>query len=117
MIRVEILEDAQADLNEVFFYEAQESGLGDYFIACLRADIEGLKVLRGTHRVVYADYPAAQQGLSLRRLLHNGGRECRGVGGARSQTRPGMDTRTITTVRSNKRREGFGGLLSPIHAT
>lgn len=57
MIRVEISEDAQADLNEGFlFYEAQEPGLGDYFIACLRADIEGLKVSGGAHRVVYADY-------------------------------------------------------------
>lgn len=57
MIRVEISEDAQADLNEGFvFYEAQEPGLGDYFIACLRADIEGLKVSAGAHRVVYADY-------------------------------------------------------------
>jgi len=57
MIRVEISEDAQADLNEGFvFYEAQEPGLGDYFIACLRADIEGLKISGGTHRVVYADY-------------------------------------------------------------
>lgn len=53
MIRVEISEDAQADLNEGFlFYEAQELGLG----ACLRADIEGLKVSGGVHRVVYADY-------------------------------------------------------------
>ena len=57
MIRVEISEDAQADLNEGFlFYEAQEPGLGDYFIACPRADIEGLKVSAGAHRVVYADY-------------------------------------------------------------
>jgi hypothetical protein len=57
MIRVEISEDAQADLNEGFlFYEAQEPGLGDYFIACLRADIEGLKISGGAHRVVYADY-------------------------------------------------------------
>lgn len=57
MIRVEISEDAQADLNEGFlFYEAQEPGLGNYFIASLRADIEGLKVSGGAHRVVYADY-------------------------------------------------------------
>ena len=57
MIRVQISEDAQQDLNEGFlFYEAQEPGLGDYFIACLRADIEGLKVSGGTHRLVYADY-------------------------------------------------------------
>jgi hypothetical protein len=57
MIRVEISEDAQADLNEGFlFYEAQGPGIGDYFIACLRADIEGLKMSGGAHRVVYADY-------------------------------------------------------------
>ena len=57
MIRVEISEDARADLNQGFlFYEAQEAGLGDYFVACLRADIEGLKVSGGVHRVVYADY-------------------------------------------------------------
>jgi hypothetical protein len=57
MIPVQISEDAQADLNEGFlFYEAQEPGLGDYFIACLRADIEGLKVSGGVHRLVYADY-------------------------------------------------------------
>jgi plasmid stabilization system protein ParE len=57
MIRLEISEDAQADLNEAFlFYEAQEPGLGDYFIACLRADIEGLKLSGGVHRTVYADF-------------------------------------------------------------
>jgi hypothetical protein len=57
MIRVRISEDAQHDLNEGFlFYEAQQAGLGDYFVACLRADIEGLKISGGMHRVVYADY-------------------------------------------------------------
>jgi hypothetical protein len=57
VIRIEISEDAHADLNEGFlFYEAQEPGLGDYFIACLRADIEGLRISGGAHRVVYADY-------------------------------------------------------------
>ncbi len=57
MIRLEISEDALADLNEGFlFYEAQEQGLGDYFIACVRADIEGLKISGGAHRVVYSDY-------------------------------------------------------------
>lgn len=39
-----------------FFYEAQATGLGDYFSACLRADVEGLKVSAGVHRVVYRDY-------------------------------------------------------------
>lgn len=57
MIRIEISEDALADLNGGFlFYEAQEPGLGDYIIACLRADIEGLKISAGAHRVAYADY-------------------------------------------------------------
>ena len=57
MIAVRISEDALQDLNEGFlFYEAQQAGLGDYFAACLRADIEGLRVYAGIHRVVYRDY-------------------------------------------------------------
>jgi hypothetical protein len=57
MITVRISEDALQDLSEGFqFYEAQEVGLGDYFVACLRADIEGLKISAGIHRVVYSDY-------------------------------------------------------------
>jgi ParE toxin of type II toxin-antitoxin system, parDE len=54
---VQISEDALEDLNNgQLFYEAQEPGLGDYFTACLRADIEGLRVSAGVHRVVYRDY-------------------------------------------------------------
>lgn len=57
MIEIGISEDALEDLNEGFlFYEAQEAGLGDYFSTCLRADIEGLKVSAGVHRVVCRDY-------------------------------------------------------------
>lgn len=57
MIKVRISEDALQDLNEGFlFYEAQDLGLGDYFAACLRADIESLRVSAGVHRVVYGDY-------------------------------------------------------------
>lgn len=57
MIKVQISEDALQDLNDGFlFYEAQAAGLGDYFVACLRADIEGLKVSAGIHRLVYEDY-------------------------------------------------------------
>ncbi len=45
MMQVRVSEDALHDLNEGFlFYEAQELGLGDYFAASLRADIEGLRV-------------------------------------------------------------------------
>ena len=57
MIRVEISSDAFADLDDGFwFYEAQETGLGDYFASCLRADIEGLKISGGIHRRIYRDY-------------------------------------------------------------
>jgi len=57
MIGVWISEDALQDLNDGFlFYEAQEAGLGDYFAACLRADIEGLRISAGVHRVVHYDY-------------------------------------------------------------
>jgi plasmid stabilization system protein ParE len=57
MMQVRISEDAQQDLDDGFlFYETQEVGLGDYFVACLRADIESLKIFGGVHRVVYADY-------------------------------------------------------------
>ena len=57
MITVSMSEDALGDLNDGFlFYEAQQTGLGDYFVACLRADIEGLRVHAGVHRVVYRDY-------------------------------------------------------------
>ena len=53
----EISDDALEDLNNGYtFYEAQEAGLGEYFAACLRADIEGLQVSAGAHRVVYRDY-------------------------------------------------------------
>jgi len=57
MIRIRISDDALHDLNDGFlFYEAQQSGLGDYFATCLRADIEGLRLTAGVHRVVYRDY-------------------------------------------------------------
>jgi len=57
MIRIRIFPDAVEDLSEGFwFYESQESGLGDYFTSHLRADIEGLKITVGTHRRIYQDY-------------------------------------------------------------
>jgi len=53
MRKILISEDAFGDLNDGFlFYEAQDFGLGDYFTACLRADIEGLKFTAGIHREV-----------------------------------------------------------------
>jgi len=56
MKRVGISEEALEDLHQGFrFYDAQEAGLGGYFAACLRADIEGLKVSAGIHPMVYKD--------------------------------------------------------------
>lgn len=60
MIQVVISDDALADLHEGFwFYEAQESGLGNYFADELRADIEQLKQTGGSHRVDYENYHRA----------------------------------------------------------
>jgi len=57
MSGVRISEDATQDLDDgYFFYEAQESGLGDYFRSGLQADIDGLKFSAGVHRVVYRGY-------------------------------------------------------------
>jgi len=42
--------------SDIFFYEVQETGLGEYFTACLRADVEGLRISAGIHRIVYRDY-------------------------------------------------------------
>ena len=57
MIRLRISDEALRDLDDGFlFYEAQGSGLGDYFLSCLKADIEGLRVSAGIHRIVYRDY-------------------------------------------------------------
>ena len=60
MIRIHITSDALEDLNEGFlFYDAQESGLGEYFSASLKRDIESLKVTGGVHRLAYRDYRRA----------------------------------------------------------
>ena len=57
MIRISISDDALEDLKDGFlFYEAQQQGLGGYFLECLRADIDSLKFFAGVHRVVYQDY-------------------------------------------------------------
>ena len=54
---IRIAASALQDLAEGFgFYESQETGLGDYFISSLKADIESLRVNAGTHRIMHADY-------------------------------------------------------------
>ena len=53
-MRIEILDQAELDLIEGFhFYEAQETGLGSYFLTNLYSDIESLRLYGGVHRQVY----------------------------------------------------------------
>jgi len=49
-VRIRILDLAERDLIEGFrFYEAQETGLGSYFLTNLFADIESLRLYAGVH--------------------------------------------------------------------
>jgi len=56
-MRVEVLDQATEDLIEGFwFYEAQGSGLGSYFLTNLYADIESLRIYAGIHPKRYKQY-------------------------------------------------------------
>jgi len=49
-MKIQVLEDAQRDLIEGSkFYEAQEAGLGDYFLDSLFSDIDSLQLYAGIH--------------------------------------------------------------------
>ena len=53
-MRIEIHDDARQDLIAGFyFYENQESGLGDYFLDCLYSDIDSLQIYAGIHPIVF----------------------------------------------------------------
>jgi hypothetical protein len=59
-MRVSILDAARDDLIEGFrFYEEKESGLGDYFLSSLYADIEALKIFFGIHPKPYKGFHRA----------------------------------------------------------
>ena len=54
---IKILDLAERDLVEGFrFYEAQEPGLGSYFLTNLYADIESLKLYAGVHARPFKGY-------------------------------------------------------------
>lgn len=56
-MKIEILDQARDDLVEGFeFYEAQQTGLGSYFLTNLYADIESLRLYRGLHERAYEHY-------------------------------------------------------------
>ena len=54
-MRIEILDEAEADLVEGFyFYERQETRLGWYFLDSLFSDIDSLLLYAGIHNVAYS---------------------------------------------------------------
>ena len=56
-MRIEVLDQAEDDLIEGFrFYEAQQPGLGSYFLVNLYGDIESLRLHGGMHRKVHRGY-------------------------------------------------------------
>jgi hypothetical protein len=53
-MRIRILRAAVLDLESGRdFYDLQESGVGDYFVECLSADIGSLTLYAGIHRVYH----------------------------------------------------------------
>jgi hypothetical protein len=56
-VKIQVLDLAERDLIEGFrFYEAQETGLGSYFLTNLYADIESLKIYAGVHERPFKAY-------------------------------------------------------------
>ena len=56
-MKIEILDRAEEDLiNGFHFYEAQQKGLGSYFLDSLYSDIESLLLYGGLHQYVYKQY-------------------------------------------------------------
>jgi len=56
-MQIKIRNQAKSDLFSGFrFYEAQDIGLGDYFLNSLYADIDSLLIYAGIHRVVFGKY-------------------------------------------------------------
>ena len=56
-MRIEILDKAQADLEEGFrFYEAKGPGLGLHFLSSLSSDIDSLENFAGVHAQPYGGF-------------------------------------------------------------
>ena len=49
-MRIRLLESAKEDLREGWrFYERNATGLGDYFLDCIQADVRSLTIYAGVH--------------------------------------------------------------------
>jgi len=69
-VRIEILDEAEADLIEGFhFYKRQETGLGWYFLDSLFSDIDSLLLYSGTHNVVHGYHRVSRETISFCHLL------------------------------------------------
>ena len=56
-MRIRLSRSARTDINEgKAFYDNKQSGLGDYFVNCIKADIHSLLFTAGVHSVKYRDY-------------------------------------------------------------
>jgi hypothetical protein len=56
-VKIRILDAAAQDLIDGFrFYEMQESGLGQYFLDSLFADVDSLLLYAGIHPVCFGTY-------------------------------------------------------------
>jgi plasmid stabilization system protein ParE len=56
-LKIRLLEAAERDLARgADFYEANEAGIGAYFIDCLSSDIQSLQIFAGTHAKKFGLY-------------------------------------------------------------
>ena len=51
-MEIRLLESANEDLREGWkFYEKNSTGLGDYFLDCIQADVHSLRIYAGIHEM------------------------------------------------------------------
>ncbi len=56
-MHIKILDDAKEDILEsMLFYEAQQYGVGDYFLDSISSDIESLHLYAGIHPMRFGYY-------------------------------------------------------------
>jgi hypothetical protein len=77
-MKIEILPAANEDLiNGYHFYEQQQTGIGDYFLDSLFADINSLIIYHGAHRLLFNHHEQHQR---IVKSAHNIMRQDTGTG-------------------------------------